>query len=170
VACNVGSIVIRIAPFQPEYAPGVVSLILPIQREEFGVAVTLEDQPDLLDIPGFYLRGAGGVWVALADREVVGTVGALDIGNARVALRKMFVKASYRGPEHRVAARLLASVRHACEANAVRDVFLGTTVRYLAAHRFYEKNGFREIQRDELPPAFPIMRVDTKFYHWRREG
>jgi N-acetylglutamate synthase-like GNAT family acetyltransferase len=134
------------------------------------VAVTLEDQPDLLDIPGFYLRGAGGFWVALADREVVGTVGILDIGGAQVALRKMFVKASWRGREHRVAARLLASVHEACDANGVQDIFLGTTVKYLAAHRFYEKNGFREIVRDELPVAFPIMRVDTKFYRWRREG
>ncbi len=59
---------IRIAPFQPEHTPGVVSLIFPIQREEFGVAVTLEDQPDLLDIPGFYLRGAGGFWVVLQEK------------------------------------------------------------------------------------------------------
>jgi hypothetical protein len=44
------------------------------------------------------------------------------------------------------------------------DIFLGTTAKFLAAHRFYEKNGFHEIGRDELPAAFPVMTVDTKFY------
>jgi predicted N-acetyltransferase YhbS len=34
----------------------------------------------------------------------------------------------------------------------------------LAAHRFYEKHGFSEIAPAQLPPSFPIMRVDTKFY------
>jgi predicted N-acetyltransferase YhbS len=46
----------------------------------------------------------------------------------------------------------------------VREVFLGTTARFLAAHRFYEKNGFREIARQALPHSFPVMSVDTKFY------
>ncbi len=33
-----------------------------------------------------------------------------------------------------------------------------------AAHRFYVKNGFTEIEKGALPSAFPIMEVDTKFY------
>jgi predicted N-acetyltransferase YhbS len=41
---------------------------------------------------------------------------------------------------------------------------LGTTAKFLAAHRFYEKNGFREIAQTELPASFPVMTVDTKFY------
>ena len=28
-----------------------------IQRDEFGVPIAVEDQPDLLDIPGFYQLG-----------------------------------------------------------------------------------------------------------------
>lgn len=46
----------EIVEFHPGYQLGVVSLILPIQRDEFGIAITLEDQPDLLDIRGFYLK------------------------------------------------------------------------------------------------------------------
>lgn len=30
-----------------------------------------------------------------------------------------------------------------------------------------EKNGFRKIAKASLPPAFPVMEVDTKFYHRR---
>lgn len=31
-------------------------------------------------------------------------------------------------------------------------------------HRFYEKNGFTEIDVAQLPENFPIMQVDKKFY------
>jgi hypothetical protein len=46
----------------------------------------------------------------------------------------------------------------------VKEVFLGTTEKFLAAHRFYERNGFQQIPATELPPAFPKMAVDTRFY------
>ncbi len=32
---------------------------------------------------------------------------------------------------------------------------------FLAAHRFYERNGFQRISDAELPPAFPKMAVDS---------
>jgi len=54
----------------------------------------------------------------------------------------MFVKAPYRGARHGVAAH----------------------ERLVAAHRFYEKNGFCRIGRSELPAAFPVTAVDTIFY------
>lgn len=44
------------------------------------------------------------------------------------------------------------------------QVNLGTTTKFLAAHRFYEKKGFVEIPRETLPHAFPLMAVDIKFY------
>ena len=49
-------------------------------------------------------------------------------------------------------------------AHGFRSVYLGTTEAFRAAHRFYEKNGFSEIEKGELPPAFPVMPVDSRFY------
>ncbi|KPB55416.1 Acetyltransferase [Pseudomonas coronafaciens pv. oryzae] len=46
----------------------------------------------------------------------------------------------------------------------VTDIFLGTTDKFLAAHRFYEKHGFREIAKEALPASFPLIAVDSKFY------
>jgi GNAT superfamily N-acetyltransferase len=155
---------IRIVPFAPQHADGVVAVVLPIQQAEFGIPITLDAQPDLLDMPAFYQRGNGNFWVALDGATVVGTIGLLDIGNDQAALRKMFVAATHRGPERGVASQLLATLLAWCEAKGVAAVFLGTTARFLAAHRFYEKNGIREIARDALPEAFPVMAVDTKFY------
>ena len=155
---------IAIVPFEPKHAEGIASVILPIQQAEFDIPITLEAQPDLKDITGFYQHGSGNFWVALLDEEVIGTVGLLDIGNNQAALRKMFVKAEFRGSEYGVAKRLLTQLLEWCRAHRVKEIYLGTTAKFLAAHRFYEKNGFREIRRAELPSSFPVMVVDTKFY------
>jgi GNAT superfamily N-acetyltransferase len=155
---------IRILPFNPEHAAGVVSVILPIQQIEFEIPITLDAQPDLKDISAFYQHGQGNFWVAVDGDTIVGTVALLDIGNNQAALRKMFVASSHRGPQHGVASALLHTLLAWCRTRGIRTVFLGTTAKFLAAHRFYEKNGFREISREALPPAFPVMVVDTKFY------
>jgi GNAT superfamily N-acetyltransferase len=79
----------------------------------------------------------------------------------------MFVASAFRGEPHRVAQRLLsAALEWAAEKN-IRDIFLGTTSRFLAAHRFYEKNGFELVARETLPATFPLMAVDTRFYRLR---
>ncbi len=156
---------VRIQPFEPRYREGVAQVIVPIQTEEFGVAVTYEQQPDLHDIPGFYQKGAGDFWVALnqAD-EVVGTAALLDIGEGQAALRKMFVAVDYRGQPHGVARRLLETLLAHAYERGLRALYLGTTDKFLAAHRFYEKNGFRRVEADTLPASFPRMDVDSIFY------
>lgn len=158
---------VNVVPFTPAHAPGVPALILPIQQAEFGIAVTLADQPDLLDIPGFYQAGRGNFWVALDQGQVVGTIGLRDIGEGRAALRKMFVAASHRGREHGVAAALLDTLLAWSSAQGLQEVLLGTTDRFLAAHRFYEKNGFEVVPRESLPASFPVMAVDSRFYRLR---
>ena len=163
---------IHIQPYDPLYQQGVVDAILPIQTIEFRVAVTLADQPDLLDIPGFYQTGHGNFWVALADGscgtgEVVGTIALRDFGNGQGALRKMFVKAPHRGSQSGVAARLLEELLAWSRQRGMREIYLGTVPVLRAAHRFYEKNGFELIAAEQLPPTFPRMAVDTVFYFKR---
>ena len=155
---------IHIRPFEPQDATAVASVILPIQQDEFGIPISLAAQPDLTDIPDFYQRGNGNFWVALAEDRVIGTIGLLDMGHREAALRKMFVSAEYRGKGFGVAQRLLGELHAWCQRRNILHVYLGTTAKFLAAHRFYEKNGYSEIQRQDLPAAFPVMEVDTKFY------
>ncbi len=50
---------ITIVPFSKLYQSGVEDVILPIQQTEFGIPITLADQPDLIDIPSFYQKGKG---------------------------------------------------------------------------------------------------------------
>lgn len=158
---------IQIIPFSDEFTEGVRDLIVPIQQDEFGIPITYLEQPDLRDIPGFYQQGGGGFWIALDEGTVVGSVALLDIGTRQGALRKMFVKRAYRGAEQGVAQRLLEGLfRHATEKGLV-EIYLGTTSKFLAAHRFYEKSGFDLVEVADLPEAFPRMAVDTRFYVWR---
>lgn len=155
---------ITVADFSGADQQGVLDVILPIQQCEFSIPITEADQPDLINIPGFYQSGTGGFWVARSNDEVVGTVGLKDIGRRQAALRKMFVAAPFRGREFGVAGKLLDALLAHARAQGVVEVFLGTTEKFLAAHRFYEKNGFIELHKAELPKAFPIMAVDSKFY------
>jgi N-acetylglutamate synthase-like GNAT family acetyltransferase len=153
-----------IEPYCKKWQDAIFELILPIQREEFGVEITAADQPDLGNIPEYYQHGRGQFWVAVVGGEVVGSVALLDIGEGGVALRKMFVKKEYRGKERKVAASLLSTALDWAREKAVRNIYLGTTSKYHAAHRFYEKNGFARIEKEALPPSFPVMEVDTIFY------
>lgn len=155
----------EVVPFRPEFQRQVLDLIVGIQRDEFGLPISAEQQPDLRRIPGFYQVRSGNFWVALRGADVVGTIALLDIGASQGALRKMFVHPDFRGSRVGTSKRLLDELFAWSVCHALRDVFLGTTPQFLAAHRFYEKNGFREIGRSALPAAFPIMEVDEKFYH-----
>lgn len=90
---------VTIQRYRATYQPGVVQLILPIQNQEFGIAITAEQQPDLSEIEKFYQQGNGDFWLAQIDDRVVGCIGLKDIGQQQTALRKMFVAAPYRGRE-----------------------------------------------------------------------
>lgn len=154
---------IKIAPYAAEHQRGVIDLIVGIQRHEFGLAITAADQPDLIDIPGYYCQGAGNFWVALAANDVVGTVALREFAPGQGALRKMFVAPQYRGSAG-VAARLLQTLLGWARDHGLSTITLGTTDRFLAAHRFYAKHGFTTVSIDALPEAFPRMSVDTLFF------
>ena len=85
----------------------VTDLILHIQNVEFGIPITLELQPDLDQIAGFYQTNNGNFWIAKIDDKIVGTISLLDIGDRKGALRKMFVDKDYRGKEFGVGQKLL---------------------------------------------------------------
>jgi N-acetylglutamate synthase-like GNAT family acetyltransferase len=160
------NLLIEIRPFSPVYEKQIVDLIVAIQRKEFDIPITADDQPDLKNIPEYYQKGNGNFWVALHNDKVVGTVSLLDIGGNLAALRKMFVNRDYRGREIGTAQKLLEISLNWAITHGIRKIYLGTTPQFLAAHHFYEKNGFKEISKRELPETFPIMKVDSKFYKY----
>ena len=160
---------IQVVPYQHEHFRDATNLIVSIQRDEFGFDIDLARQPDLSQIPAFYQTGAGNFWVALHGHTMVGTIALKDIGEGSVALRKMFVASDYRGAEWGIAAKLLHIAIDWARQHAVRSIFLGTTEKFRAAHRFYEKHGFALIEKAALPESFLFMPVDTRFYQLNLE-
>lgn len=161
---------IRIEPYTDGYKQQIVDLISTIQREEFNIPITPEEQPDLQQIPGFYQKENGNFWLAITDAGVVGTIALLDIDNHQGALRKMFVHKDYRGKEHGTGQLLLNTLLAWAQQKGYTEIYLGTTAKFLAAHRFYEKNNFKEVEVAELPARFPRMAVDVKFYRYGLQG
>jgi GNAT superfamily N-acetyltransferase len=155
---------ISVNVYRSDFHQAVIDLILSIQRIEFGVPITLEQQPDLNIIEDFYQKGNGNFWVALYQNKVVGTIALIDIGNRQVALRKMFVDAQYRGKKFGTAQALMNTVLEWMKKKECTQVFLGTLDVFQAAQKFYRKNGFEEIPKSSLPVSFPLMPLDNTFF------
>ncbi len=161
---------INIKTISNDYQDKVIALIIPIQQIEFEVPVTLEGQPDLLNIEEYYYTNGGAFWAAELDGEVIGTISLMATGHRAGALRKMFVKKEFRGKEFGVAKLLLNTLLDYCRTQGIWNIYLGTVDILKAAHRFYEKSGFQEVEVGNLPPYFPRMMADNKFYHLSLES
>ncbi|MFS6652643.1 GNAT family N-acetyltransferase, partial [Staphylococcus aureus] len=97
-AAHAGSVTVEV--FNATQQQQVIDTILYVQNVEFNVGISLEDQPDLLDIETHYLAPGGQFWVALAqDGRVVGTIGLQAKPNGIGILKKLFVLADYSGKQ-----------------------------------------------------------------------
>lgn len=166
----------RIEAFAPHHRNSLIEMILAIQQDEFDLPITYGQQTDLHDIQAAYRIGVGQFWVAQASNSmpdlVVGSVGLHDMGTDRRgkrigAVRKMFVRQGNRGGgEAGVATQLLKTLEEHARRHGINELFLGTTDVFKAAHRFYEKHGYTQIDPERLPLVFVRLAVDTRFY-WK---
>ncbi|WP_184544788.1 GNAT family N-acetyltransferase [Mucilaginibacter sp. FT3.2] len=153
-----------ISQLDNSYCNQIIDIILPIQQIEFNVPITLESQPDLLDIESNYHQTGGNFWGAKIDDELVGTIALIAIDGNAGAIRKMFVRKEYRGKELGIAQLLLDELVTYCKQKQITALYLGTVDVLKAAHRFYEKNGFTQLTKTDLPKSFPLMGADNIFY------
>ena len=155
---------VTIRPYQDGDTQGILDLIADLQRNEFDIN-SLTDQPDLANIDGFYGQGSSGFWVAVAADKIVGTIALLDITQRQTALRNRFVAPDYRGKDVGVAEKLLNHLFEQARSSGVQDIYLGTTADIKTDHKFYENHGFARYSKTDLPARFPILTVDSWFYH-----
>jgi GNAT superfamily N-acetyltransferase len=153
-----------IEPLNNDYCDQIIDIILSIQQIEFKLPITIQQQPDLLDIETNYHQTGGNFWGAKHDGLLAGTIGLIAFDNHGGAIRKMFVRKEYRGKELGIAQSLLDTLINYCRQNNITDIYLGTVDALKAAHRFYERNGFTRLSKAELPESFPVMNTDTLFY------
>ena len=153
-----------IKPIYNDYCSPVIDIILNIQQVEFGLTITIDQQPDLRDIEVNYHQGGGNFWGAFLDDELIGTIALINCGHNTGCIRKMFVKKEYRGKGFGAAQQLLNVLLQFCSDKQITHVYLGTVHQLKAAHRFYERNGFLPVDVTGLPGYFPLMKTDNMFY------
>lgn len=156
---------IKIARLDNQSCEQIIGLILPIQQIEFNVDIDLAAQPDLLDVETNYDATGGAFWGAWLNDELIGTIALIAVPEHHSgAIRKMFVKKEFRGKELGLAQSLLEILIKYSRENNLKELYLGTKDILQAACRFYERNGFLQVEMEKLPSYFPRMAVDNVFY------
>jgi N-acetylglutamate synthase-like GNAT family acetyltransferase len=101
-------------------------------------------------------------WVVLDKGEVVATIGVVLLANNIAALKSMMIAKVCRGTG--LADGLLKHAITFAKRQACNEMILGTMTQFVAAQKFYLKNGFIEIKKVELPKDFNPNPVDALFY------
>ncbi len=143
---------ITIVPFEPKYDAGINELKLQIAIE-----YSIENTH-----PNYVAPLPDAYWIALNNGSVIGTLGVIALEKNAV-LKRMYLQKEFRGGE-KIAGSLLETAINWCNKKGLYTVYLGTMARFIAAQRFYEKNGFQRIDATGLPYNFPANPVDDVFY------
>ena len=140
---------LNIETYRGERDREIISLILSIQNGEAKIGLSLQEQPDLLDIRRSYQGTGGEFWIALSDDKVIGTIGLMIKENHCAILKKFFVDKAFRS--QKVGLSLYNRLLSHAISKGVRHVILDTPASAHASHRFYEKEGFYRINATEFP-------------------
>lgn len=148
-----------IIPFEPKYQRSVDKMMREIQNE-FDEIMSPPGSKTLTDL---YKDRHQQFWVALKGEKVVGTVGIFKMKDNNAALKRLMVAKDFRG-EKNISKSLLDTSIVWSKENGISTIYLGTMSQMKAAHNFYEKHGFSNIDEMDLPANFPANTVDTVFY------
>ncbi|MCD7821844.1 MAG: GNAT family N-acetyltransferase [Clostridiales bacterium] len=149
-------------PLSTQYQQQTIDLILHIQNDEAKIALPLEEQPDLLDIPRCYEQKGGGFWLAVENGEVIGTFAFMNYGGGNAVLKKFFVRADWRSKG--VGLALYETVLAHLREHGYRLALLDTPAVAVASHRFYERAGFVRITKEQLPFPYQYPDRDSWLY------
>lgn len=140
-------------PYEEQYKNEIVDLILYVQNSEFQLNIAIDEQSDILDIPKHYLANGGNFWVALNEEgKVIGSIGLQRLANDTCILKKFFIYKEYRGKGY--SDGLFHAFIQYAKSRGVKTVILDTPSIAARSHRFYEKNGFKEISKASLPVPY----------------
>ena len=65
----------QIETYNGMYDDDIISLILTIQNTEAKINLSLQEQPDLLNIKQAYQQNGGNFWIARSNNEIIGMIG-----------------------------------------------------------------------------------------------
>lgn len=136
--------------YEDIYKKEVIDLILYIQNIEYKIGINIEEQPDILDIRGNYIKDGGNFWVALnSSGKVIGSIGLQKKTEDIAILKKFFIYKEYRGKEYGLL--LYETLLNFSKIKKIKKIVLDSPAIATRAHNFYKKAGFKEIQKESLP-------------------
>lgn len=140
---------IHIEQYKDNYRQDMIDMILSIQNGEDHLGFTLEEQPDMGDVNSAFLANGGMFWMAFEDDKLIGTLGLAKKNDEVGVLKKFFVRKDKRGSG--IGTDLYKTLLSYAAESGMTKIILDTPSICTGAHRFYERNGFRRIGREELP-------------------
>lgn len=152
----------HIETYSGKYDEEIISLILGIQNDEAGINLSIQEQPDLLDIRRSYQQNGGEFWLALSDGKVIGTLALMLKEQHCAIMKKFFVNKAFRSQKSGLALynELLAFANKA----GIKHIILDTPSVAHASHKFYEHAGFCKISTEELPVPYTYPDRDSILY------
>jgi len=148
---------IKIIKFDVMYQEKTKKFILNILEKEFNYFM---NRPDLNNIAKEYQKGKSNFFIAVDEmNDVIGSIAIVNYGENRGYLKRLYVKKENRGTG--LARKLLENLIIYAQNNKYKVIYLGTVKLLEAANKFYNKNGFKKI--DKLPEDFPLY-DDTEFF------
>lgn len=142
----------------------IVSMVEAIQKDEFSIPITDEINLCILKAEeDFYYNHSYNFWYAIDENgKIVGSIGLKKINNRFGEIKKFFVSKEYRGKG--VAPKLMKNLIKAALKHKLSVLVLGTVDKLHAAHKFYIKYGFTQIDQKDLPNSFERCPLDTMFF------
>lgn len=142
----------------------IVKMVSEIQKKEFAIPITDDLNAGIIKAENeYYFNKSYNFWYAIDDEgKVLGSIGLKRIDDRYGEIKKMFVIPEYRGKG--VASKLMNALLKAAAKHQFHELVLGTTDKFHAAHKFYAKYGFKQINKKELPKGFEFNPFDSLFY------
>lgn len=151
-----------ITVYNDKYKEEVITLILHVQNVEYGVGISVEEQPDILDIHSNYINDGGNFWIALNDKEeVIGSIGLQKKNKEIAVLKKFFVYKDYRGKEFGTGKKLFEALLDFDKKQGFSKIILDTPSKATRSHSFYKKVGFKETDKQNLPIKYDYPNRDS---------
>ncbi len=142
----------------------IVNMISNIQENEFCIPITEETNACILKAEEeYHYNKSYNFWYAVnGEGEILGSIGLKLVNNTCGQIKKFFVIEKYRGKG--VAEKLMQTLSKAASKHEFNVLYLGTIDVLKAAQKFYIKNGFTKINKNELSSDFQTNPLDNCFF------
>lgn len=142
----------------------IIHMIETIQVNEYALPITPDINACILKTEETFSCGNKcNFWYATNDTGlIIGSIGLKKINDSTAEVKKFFVHQNFRGKG--TAHKLMKKMVQTAQKNGFQNLYLGTVSLLKSAQSYYEKVGFKQISKSELPPEFEICPLDSVFF------